>query len=166
MNILKLRFSLSALLLLFALTNPVYASEETEKEKLVQTYIEVSGLKNNLIILTQDLLKLELKKRLSSNPKVTPELFNEIFLIVSQTFEERTDAIIGPLGKLYAETFTADELRAIIVFQKSPVGQKAARLMPLLTQKGMVLGAKWGKEVGALTVQRIQELFKKKKIDI
>jgi len=166
LNILKPLFSLSAFLFLVVLTNPVSASETTEKEKLIQEFIEITGMRKNVVILTRDLLKHELQKKFASNPKVSSELLNEIYFILSETFEENADNIIIPIGQLYADTFTADELRAIITFQSSAVGQKAARLMPVLTQKGMLLGAKWGAEVNKLAVGRILALLKEKKIDI
>ncbi|MEH6477003.1 MAG: DUF2059 domain-containing protein, partial [Sneathiella sp.] len=156
MTFLKPLFSLSALLLLVTLTGPVSASEDAKKEKLIQEFIEITGMRKNVVILTRDLLKLELQKKFASNPKVSSDLLNEMYLILSETFEESADDIIIPIGQLYAETFTADELREIIRFQSSAVGQKAARLMPILTQKGMVLGAKWGADVNKLAVGRIR----------
>jgi hypothetical protein len=44
------------------------------------------------------------------------------------------------LVRLYADTYSEDELRQIIAFYKTPVGQKMLQTMPELMQKGMAIG--------------------------
>ena len=42
---------------------------------------------------------------------------------------------------LYANSFTADELRQLDAFYRTPVGQKAPTLMPEMTQRGALIGS-------------------------
>lgn len=44
--------------------------------------------------------------------------------------------------KMYAEEFTAAELKEITAFYKTPVGEKLALKMPVLTKKGAEIGQK------------------------
>jgi uncharacterized protein len=45
------------------------------------------------------------------------------------------------MASLYANAFTAAELQELIRFYKSPVGSKAARVMPGLTKQSMLIGS-------------------------
>jgi uncharacterized protein len=54
---------------------------------------------------------------------------------------------MGPrMTDLYMQTFTEAEIRELIVFYKTPVGQKTLQQMPKLMQEGMQIGADLAKE--------------------
>lgn len=55
---------------------------------------------------------------------------------------------------IYASKFTADELKELIKFYNTPVGKKAAKLLPEIS--GEV-----GRKVGALLVERLPAALKK-----
>jgi hypothetical protein len=112
------------------------------------------------------LIAKELRRRLKDHPQIGESDLQTITKIVGDTFEERSGEVMLPIAKLYAKEFTTEELEAILEFQKSPAGKKASRLMPSLVQQGMVLGQKWGQDVGRTAVQRIQKHFADKGIDI
>jgi hypothetical protein len=57
-------------------------------------------------------------------------------------------------AEIYATKFTADELKELIKFYGTPVGKKAARLLPEIS--GEV-----GKKIGPLMVQRLPAALKK-----
>jgi hypothetical protein len=45
----------------------------------------------------------------------------------------------GKFVRLYAETFTEDELNQLISFYRSPLGEKILAKLPVLMQKGMLM---------------------------
>ena len=57
---------------------------------------------------------------------------------------------------LYTEKFTREELLEILKFQSSPVGRKAARLMPTLMQEGM---ADITPKIQPVVINVIQQVF-------
>ena len=57
---------------------------------------------------------------------------------------------------LYTEKFTREELLEVLKFQSSPVGRKAARLMPTLMQEGM---ADITPKVQPVVINVIQQVF-------
>jgi hypothetical protein len=86
----------------------------------------------------------------ASHPSLTPEEQTALEMHMSdyehfsQRYDERVreavdfDAImIEAYVPLYERYFTEDELRQILAFQTSPVGHKAATLMPQLMREGM-----------------------------
>ena len=165
-NILLPSVSILILFLTILPLSNAGATEQSKKTALAEELFEVTGMKHNLTVLTQDLLKIEIQKRIQRNPKITNEIANQLYTILNDTFAEKIEEILTPMRRLYAAEFTVDELQAIVTFQKSPAGQKAARLMPILMQKGMALGSKWGREVGLLAFQRIQAKLKKEGLSI
>jgi hypothetical protein len=72
--------------------------------------------------------------------------------------DELSDAVV----KVYARNFTADDLRALIVFYKTPVGQKFLQKTPLLAQQTMAVGQQFGRSVASeIRTRMIDELRKK-----
>jgi hypothetical protein len=57
---------------------------------------------------------------------------------VSSIFEG--DEFETAMVKLYEETFSADDLKALLAFYSSPVGRRAIAKMPEVMQKGMMVG--------------------------
>jgi uncharacterized protein len=53
-------------------------------------------------------------------------------------------AMLPEVAKLYKETFTESEIRELIAFYQTPVGQKVLARMPELTQKGFSIGSTIG----------------------
>ena len=54
---------------------------------------------------------------------------------------------MGPrMTELYMQSFTEAELRELIVFYKTPTGQKTLKQMPMLMQEGAKIGADLAKE--------------------
>jgi hypothetical protein len=77
--------------------------------------------------------------QLASNPELAR--YEDIF----KAWVEKIyagDNIGKEIARLYTEAFTEDELRQLIAFYKTPVGQKALQKMPELMQKGMAYGQK------------------------
>ena len=46
----------------------------------------------------------------------------------------------GPMARIYAQAFTAEELRELTAFYRTETGRKAALLGPTLVVRGMALG--------------------------
>ena len=75
-------------------------------------------------------------------------------------WQEIKDDYVG----LYTEAFTEQELRQLIRFYSSPLGQKVVDKMPVLMQQSMQLGQKrmmkLMPEIEALSEEMVQEIQK------
>jgi uncharacterized protein len=58
---------------------------------------------------------------------------------------------------IYAKHLTHEDVRQLLQFYESPIGQKAIRVMPALMQEAMLAGEVWGQEAARRAVQRLQE---------
>jgi hypothetical protein len=60
---------------------------------------------------------------------------------------------------LYDKYFTGDEIKGLLAFYQSPVGQKAAQVLPSLTQEAMQDGMKEGQMVAQKSMKRLLDEF-------
>ncbi len=67
---------------------------------------------------------------------------------------------------LYAQTFTEDELKGMLAFYKSPVGQSVIDKMPALTQQGMSIAQKHMPEIQPKLMKVIEEFAKELKAEM
>lgn len=75
----------------------------------------------------------EVDKRLANVGPMMTQLFNDPTLV---------DDMIEEIVPLYARHFTADEMRQLAAFYRTPVGAKALEKMPQLMGEGMRIGQK------------------------
>lgn len=59
---------------------------------------------------------------------------------------------------IYRKYFTLSEIREMIAFYETPVGQKLATSLPAITQEGFAAGQQLGKEIAAEMIRELQQL--------
>ncbi|WP_438279043.1 DUF2059 domain-containing protein [Nitrobacter sp.] len=88
--------------------------------------------------------------------------YDAMIPMLLQSFQSRMDELSDAVVQVYASNFTADDLRALIVFYKTPVGQKFLQKTPLLAQQTMAVGQQFGRSVASeIRTRMIEELRKK-----
>jgi hypothetical protein len=71
------------------------------------------------------------------------------------------DEMIAEMAPLYANNYTADELRQLAAFYKTPVGRKTMQLTPRLTAESMAIGQRiMMPRIGKMMQDMVQELQK------
>ena len=74
-------------------------------------------------------------------PRVDAATLTELKGQFEQSLSGFTTEVMRDSPAVYARHFTADELRAMLAFYKSPVGQKALHTMPtVMTELGQQMG--------------------------
>lgn len=64
-----------------------------------------------------------------------------------QKFMSYKEEMLNDFAQLYAETFTAAEMKEVADFYRSGTGAKFIRLLPELMQKGSAIGIKYSQEM-------------------
>ena len=82
--------------------------------------------------------------------------------ILLNGFQTRFSELSEAVAIVYASNFTPDDLRGLITFYKSPVGQKLLEKTPAVTQQSLLAGQKFGQSVAVELRQRIIEELRKK----
>lgn len=100
-----------------------------------------------------------LEIQLQANPKLLPfrDVMREFFARYMSWKSLEEDFI-----RMYTETFTAQELRDIADFYRTPTGVKALSSLPALMEKGAALGQQRVQEhmgeLQEMVLRRVQEL--------
>jgi hypothetical protein len=70
--------------------------------------------------------------------------------------------LLDDIAMVYANNFTADEMRRLIAFYREPIGQKFLDKTPVITQQSMAAGQQFGRTI-AIELQRrmVEELRKR-----
>jgi uncharacterized protein len=81
-------------------------------------------------------------------------------------FQARFDELAEAVAIIYATNFTPDDLRGLIAFYRSPLGERFLQKTPVVTQQSLLAGQKFGQSVAADLRQRIIEELRKKGHDL
>ena len=116
---------------------PTPAGSEMERDS--RRLMEVSGATRNALAGLEHGLALE--RRI--NPNLPEEFFDEFRKAAnSEDFEK----VFAPI---YADTFTHEEIKALIAFYESPLGRRLVAATPGLIQRCTLAGQAWGAATGA-----------------
>jgi len=74
----------------------------------------------------------------------------------------RTAELVELFALIYARNFTVEEMRGMMAFYRTSLGQKLLQKMPVITQEGMTAGQAWGRQIGAEVQSRMIEELRKK----
>ena len=98
---------------------------------------------------------------LQTNPQLAKDL-NDVGLQLRTTYGPRSGELVNEAAKQYAQRFSEAELKDLVTFFKTPVGQK------MLTQEPQVLDAtfqfvqQWGPRVGEEVMNSFRAEMRKK----
>jgi len=125
-------------------------------EQAVREFLDLMGVQRSMMAGATTMVDLQIQ----GNPALAP--YREV--ILEWTRRYLTWDEIGPqLVKIYKESFTEPEVRELMAFYRTPVGQKALTLLPELMQKGAAIGAAVGQAHQADLVKMVEE--KKQQLD-
>ena len=142
----------------FIVTTNAHAVDP-EKKKVIKELLDVSGA-DQIAIMMGDASSKNITMLLrKQNPDTPSRVFDAIDQEVKKVFEEEMESgsfyeLIYPI---YAEKFSLDELKEILAFYKTPVGQKVTKELPAITQEAMMKGQVWGQSMGPKLQKRIQQ---------
>jgi len=157
----------AALLALVVLAGGQLAAREDGDKDLAQR-LEIAGkmMKSDGLVKVQDQILGVMNKQITSimvakNPKKEKEvrqLMGEILAEMSKTKHDMNDKV----AEIYAKHFTLDEMRKLMAFKKTPLGQKMERKMPIIMKESMSIGQKWGQQIAMKIMRRFMEKAKER----
>ena len=80
----------------------------------------------------------------TANPAIPP-VFWDRFLAAAREQKGELGAIFI---QIYDRHFTADDLRQLLAFYRTPIGRKLLAEQPAITQGAMAAGQQWGQRLG------------------
>jgi len=94
------------------------------------------------------------------------EVIAEVFAKLGGKFDERKGELIDQIATLYAEQLTLEELNAVIGFYRSPAGAKLMTVQPQVMRQAMLLGQRWGAQLGRQIEEEARRELKKRGIEL
>jgi hypothetical protein len=149
------------LFLLLSLTIPAVAQvksgdpQKTENIKQLLTLIGADKLRGAMTDQMLDGFKKNLPA-VDKDPK-THQALDRLMELLREELKKADFS--GMTLDLYEKYFTADEIKGLIQFYSSPIGQKAIQVLPTLTQESVSRGMEMGQAAGTRAVARWVEEY-------
>ena len=125
--------------------------------ELVETMRATDQLKTLFPMIMQQLKPAIVQNR----PEVEKDYDSSMPQILAAA-NARMAEFVDSIALVYAQHFTADELRQLTQFYKAPVGQKFIQIMPKIMQDSMAVGQKFGESLaGDMRNKMIEKLREK-----
>ena len=123
-------------------------SKNPEKEAVIRRILDVT--KTAELILTT--MEAGLPAQRASNPAI-PAVFWDRFAARARA-ESRT--LLDSLVPVYDRVFTTEELKELLRFYESPLGQRLIAVTPDLARESMMAGQRWGFVLGQAVGAELQ----------
>jgi uncharacterized protein len=98
---------------------------------------------------------------LQQNPGLGKDL-NEVAGKIRKELQPRFSQITNEVALLYAKNFTEQELKEILVFYKSPAGQKLLQKQPKVIDSSMQFAQNWANKLSDEVIEKMRDDMKKK----
>lgn len=97
------------------------------RELVAETTMD--GMVGDIVARTWPAMEPEIRR---ATPDASPEAMKGFRADYVRIVTERTVELVAETPAIYARHFTADELRALVAFYRSPVGRKSLAVMPAI----------------------------------
>jgi hypothetical protein len=98
---------------------------------------------------------------LPTNPGLSREL-NEVATALHKDFDGKRSEVIDALAGAYARHFTEQELKDLLLFYKTPLGQKFSKEEPAAIEDGLKGAQEWGDAFSETVFARVRAEMQKK----
>ena len=122
------------------------SNPSTELKEDIRKLMEVTGAGN----LAVQMMNQMIGPMREVNPNAPEEFWTRFMAKVD------TEELIELIVPIYAKYFTHDEIKQLLAFYRTPLGQKVIATLPAVMQESMVAGAKWGEQLGQQVVDELK----------
>ncbi len=136
--------------------SPDAGSEAAAKELV--TIIKVGDQFKTLL----PIIFKQLKPAIAQNRPDVERDYDALVPVLQDKMMARITDLEGSIVSVYATNFSAAELHDLLVFYKTPTGQKLLEKTPLIAQQTMAAGRKFGEIAGAEAQQEMVDELRKK----
>lgn len=126
---------------------PALAQPDADKDAVVREIIRVTGSAD----IGAQMVSAMIGQLKQSFPQVPPEQWDE--LTRSLDSSEAVDLMVP----IYGKHFSLPELRELLAFYSTPLGQKLIREMPAVMQESTAIGGEWGRRQMEEIIRRLGE---------
>jgi len=140
-----------------AAAQPVSSDTAAAAGELIETLRMADQMRAILPIMMQQFKPVITK----GNPAAERD-YDALAPTMMEMLNARMPELVAALAPVYAGNFTADELRQLTAFFRTPVGQKYLQKAPALVQEAMTIGNKFGEQMASDVQNRMIEELRKR----
>jgi uncharacterized protein len=96
-----------------------------------------------------------------TNPNLTREL-NDVARALHKELDGKSGEVVEQMARAYAARFTEQELKDLVVFYKTPLGQKFTREEPNAIEDGLKRAQQWADTFADTVMARMRNEMQKK----
>ena len=96
-----------------------------------------------------------------TNPNLTREL-NEVAGALHKEFDAKRSEVVDQIARAYATHFTEQELKDLLLFYKTPLGQKFTKEEPAAIEDGLKRAQEWADMFADIVMARMRNEMQKK----
>lgn len=157
------------LFLCFSLSQCAIADEiDPAKAEAIRELLRVTGAHADQEQLTRTFTQ-QLISVLQASNTTLPEgsvqiITKEVDLVVSEQL--RSEVLQMKMYRIYARYFTLEEIHGLTEFNRSEIGKKANRVMPILMRESMSAAQEWSEEIGPILSARVRKKLEQEGVTI
>jgi hypothetical protein len=121
-------------------------AEDTAKAQTIRKLLEITGARN----LYQQMSSQVFAGLKDQYPQVPAKFWD----IAAQ--EMKTDEFLDEIIPIYQKYYTNDDLKQLVAFYQTPIGQKTISILPQLSRESIAAGLKFGRTVAKRITDKLK----------
>jgi uncharacterized protein len=134
-----------------ALEDPI----DPERLRLARRVLDATDVTRPFDEILPDIADRAKTTLIRSNPQMQLGIINVVDKVALEMVERRAE-LENIMARIWAETFSDEELEELLAFYESPLGQKYAQEFPLLLRAQIGAAEWWGREISEDMFRRVQ----------
>jgi hypothetical protein len=127
--------------------------------------VEIKGVKAMFAPLVHGVVKKTSDSVIQTNPMWAKDI-GDISAQIDKDYQPRGQEIVDATARFYASHFTEPELKQILAFYQSPVGQKMLASEPTALDESMAYAGSWGDNLSIEVMSKLRAEMKKRGHDM
>jgi hypothetical protein len=132
---------------------------------LAKQIIEIKGVKTMFDPVVRGVVEKAKDVFMQTNFMWAKDL-NEVAVIVHKDYDHRASELVDETARIYAGHFTEAELKSILTFYQSPLGQKMIVEEPKAMDESMTSAATWADQLSTEVMAKMRVEMKKRGHDM
>jgi hypothetical protein len=132
---------------------------------LAKQLVELKGVRNVFVPLVAGVVIKARDMFMQTNFMWGKDL-NDVAAMEQKKYAPRVDELVDMTAHLYATQFTEQELKSLVTFYQSPLGQKVLNVEPKLMDQAMSSAGAWGDSLSQEVIGSMRDEMKKRGHDM
>jgi uncharacterized protein len=160
----------SLALMLAFFSNIARAEDLTSSKRAdIRKLIELTGISKVGLQYANAVFENAAKSLKISMPELSNQALSKMKADLASFFKEKLEAPGGMVDQLipvYDKYWTHEEIKSLIAFYQTYLGQKSVEIAPKISDEAYAIGSIWGQSLGPEIVRRFQAMLKEQGLDV